>query len=118
MNFLDKTCNISKIETTYPNWEAIETETPIYTWIKCDFYKWSQWWSWKYDKDKFELEWTNYDYDVVLDWDKILVQKGYIIELIDTIQNYWKYIISDLLIYRKPNWRIDNITLKVTEIAK
>ena len=118
MIFFDKTCTIKEITTTYPNWEAVDTENTIYTDITCDFFKMDEWWTGVIKQDWFFVEWTHYDYVVVLKWDKSLVRKHMIVELTNELGDYWEYIISDMLPYKRISWIVDNIALKVIEKAK
>jgi len=111
--FFDKTCNITYINSTYTWGEAIQTTTPVYTWIPCDFYNNK----WKYSQDWFFVEGSNTWYTVVIQWDKINVRRWQIIELIDSV-SIWEFIIDTLIINKNINWIIDNIEMKVLEKLK
>lgn len=115
--FYDKTCQIYKIEKTDKDWTQVPVTTILFSDLPCDYYIAPRWnvtnfLSWpearNTERDRFDcvIPWKYFDKDQpILKWYwVILSQTGF---------EEWNYKIDQVNIYRKPNWIVENIYLRL-----
>ena len=105
--FIDKKCTIRTTNIIDVGGEQMKSYVPVYVNIDCEFY-----WVKYYKSNKQAREATEDKMEVVLSWDKRLVQEWMRIQLSDDVLwVYWDYTIQNVDVFKKLDWTIDNFTL-------
>lgn len=114
--WMDKTCNVSSIAPDSTSSSAVPITTPLYTGIKCDYWKA---WRWSNLNSTQISDSTDQDrYNVVLEADKIDVRIRMEIDLISkTWRDDGKFIIDSIEDYPDHLWCQDMIYLTVKPIG-
>jgi len=108
--FYDKTCTIWRTSYVIVDWSEIMSHNVVYSDIPCSFWEERSAWfrDWTYARE----QWYE-DLNVDLQPTYTNIRKWYNIDLSDSIWSIWNYVVNNVHIYKKPNWIIDNISLKV-----
>jgi hypothetical protein len=113
IDFLNQTCNITSITTTLVWWEEVKTETPVYTWISCYYYK---------SNANLSESWlaqnTNLSsYKVLLEPNRTNTRRWQFITITDNdLWSIGKYILEDVKVNRLINGSRDSIELTIKSI--